>query len=83
LTHPSVCPETKRMNGDKYFVDSNVFLYIFDQGAPTERDKSEAWLAWLSRQASSSAPSRSSIPLKRLPRRTRANGLPLRSDVIP
>ena len=35
------------MNGDKYFVDSNVFLYIFDAASPTKRAQAEAWLAWL------------------------------------
>ena len=35
------------MNGDRYFVDSNVFLYIFDETNPTKRDRAEAWLAWL------------------------------------
>jgi predicted nucleic acid-binding protein len=35
------------MNGDRYFVDSNVFLYIFDEASPSKRDKSEVWLAWL------------------------------------
>ena len=45
--HPSALPETKRMNGDRYFVDSNVFLYIFDPTAPWKRDRAEAWFTWL------------------------------------
>jgi len=35
------------MNGDRYFVDSNVFLYIFDQTDHAKRDRAEAWLARL------------------------------------
>jgi predicted nucleic acid-binding protein len=35
------------MNGDKYFVDSNVFLYIFDETNPAKTARAEAWLAWL------------------------------------
>jgi predicted nucleic acid-binding protein len=35
------------MNGDKYFVDSNVFLYIFDETSPAKTARAEAWLAWL------------------------------------
>jgi len=35
------------MNADKYFVDSNVFLYIFDETNPAKRARAEAWLAWL------------------------------------
>jgi predicted nucleic acid-binding protein len=35
------------MNGDRYFVDSNVFLYVFDQTSPTKSAQAEAWLAWL------------------------------------
>ena len=35
------------MNGDKYFVDLNVFLYIFDKTNRTKQARGEAWLAWL------------------------------------
>jgi predicted nucleic acid-binding protein len=35
------------MNGDKYFVDSNVLLYLFDQLDQAKRDRAEAWLARL------------------------------------
>jgi len=35
------------MSGDRYFVDSNVFLYIFDHDSPEKRDRAEAWLGWL------------------------------------
>jgi predicted nucleic acid-binding protein len=35
------------MNGDRYFVDSNVFLYIFDEANPDKRASAETWLAWL------------------------------------
>jgi predicted nucleic acid-binding protein len=35
------------MNGDRYFVDSNVFLYVFDQTSPTKTAQAEAWLGWL------------------------------------
>ncbi len=35
------------MSDDRYFVDSNVFLYIFDQSDPAKRDAAEQWLAWL------------------------------------
>jgi predicted nucleic acid-binding protein len=35
------------MNGDRYFVDSNVFLYVFDQTSPTKSTQAEAWIAWL------------------------------------
>jgi predicted nucleic acid-binding protein len=29
------------MNGDKFFLDTNVFVYCFDAGAPAKRDR--AW----------------------------------------
>jgi predicted nucleic acid-binding protein len=35
------------MNGDKYFVDTNVFLYIFDEANPAKHAQAEAWIAWL------------------------------------
>jgi predicted nucleic acid-binding protein len=35
------------MNGDRYFVDSNVFLYIFDRANATKGAQAEIWLAWL------------------------------------
>jgi predicted nucleic acid-binding protein len=39
------------MNGARYFVDSNVFVYIFDETSPTKRVQAEAWLAWLWKDA--------------------------------
>jgi len=35
------------MNADRYFVDSNVFLYVFDQTSPTKSAQAEVWLGWL------------------------------------
>lgn len=35
------------MNGGKYFVDSNVFLYIFDLHNPLKSGRAEEWLGWL------------------------------------
>lgn len=35
------------MNGDRYFVDSNVFLYTFDNAVPVKRARAESWIAWL------------------------------------
>jgi predicted nucleic acid-binding protein len=35
------------MNGDKYFVDTNVLLYPHDLSHPAKRAQSKAWLAWL------------------------------------
>ncbi len=35
------------MSGDRYFVHSKVFLYIFDKASPAKRARAEAWLAWL------------------------------------
>jgi predicted nucleic acid-binding protein len=39
------------MNGDRYFVDSNVFVYIFDETNPSKRSQAEEWLAWLWKDA--------------------------------
>jgi len=35
------------MNGDRYFVDTNVILYTYDDLVPFKRDRAEAWLQWL------------------------------------
>lgn len=35
------------MNGDRYFVDSNVLLYRYDELTPAKRDLARLWLAWL------------------------------------
>jgi predicted nucleic acid-binding protein len=35
------------MNGDRYFVDSNVLLYRYDELSPVKRDRAKMWLAWL------------------------------------
>lgn len=35
------------MNGDRYFVDSNVILYRYDELNPAKRDQAKLWLAWL------------------------------------
>jgi predicted nucleic acid-binding protein len=32
------------MNGDRYFVDSNVLLYRYDQTSPAKRAQAKAWL---------------------------------------
>jgi predicted nucleic acid-binding protein len=37
----------KRMNGDRYFVDTNVFLYPHDLSHPAKRARAKEWLAWL------------------------------------
>ena len=42
------------MNADRYFVDTNVILYSYDTTDPFKRDRSEAWLQWLWKQASGS-----------------------------
>jgi len=35
------------MNGDRYFVDTNVLLYPDDQSHPAKRAQAKMWLAWL------------------------------------
>ena len=35
------------MNGDRYFVDSNVFSIYYDKANPTKQAQAEAWPAWL------------------------------------
>jgi predicted nucleic acid-binding protein len=35
------------MNGDRYFIDSNVLLYRYDELNPVKRDHAKLWLAWL------------------------------------
>jgi predicted nucleic acid-binding protein len=35
------------MNGDRYFVDTNVLLYTYDKSDALKRAKAEAWLASL------------------------------------
>lgn len=35
------------MNGDRYFVDTNVFLYPHDLSDPAKRARAKVWLAWL------------------------------------
>jgi predicted nucleic acid-binding protein len=36
------------MNGvDRYFIDTNVFLYTYDPRDPAKRDRAEAWIQWL------------------------------------
>jgi predicted nucleic acid-binding protein len=35
------------MNGDRYFVDTNVLLYPYDPSNPAKRAQAKAWLAWL------------------------------------
>jgi predicted nucleic acid-binding protein len=35
------------MNGVRYFVDSNVLLYRYDELSPVRRDRAKLWLAWL------------------------------------
>jgi predicted nucleic acid-binding protein len=35
------------MNGDRYFVDTNVLLYSHDQSDPVKRAQAKVWLAWL------------------------------------
>ena len=37
----------KRMNGARYFVDSNVLLYAHDKSDAVKRARAKAWLAWL------------------------------------
>jgi predicted nucleic acid-binding protein len=44
---PSALRATKRMNVDRYFVDSNVLLYAYDKSDPVKRAQAKAWLAWL------------------------------------
>jgi predicted nucleic acid-binding protein len=39
--------EMKHMNGDRYFVDTNVLLYAYDVANPTKRVQAELWLGWL------------------------------------
>ncbi|HTR35648.1 MAG TPA: PIN domain-containing protein [Bryobacteraceae bacterium] len=40
------------MNGDKYFVDTNVLLYPHDFSNHGKRAQAKAWLAWLWENAS-------------------------------
>ena len=35
------------MNGDRYFVDSNVLLYTYEKSELAKRAQAKAWLAWL------------------------------------
>jgi predicted nucleic acid-binding protein len=35
------------MSGDKYFVDTNVFLYLYDARHPVKQKRAEAWLSFL------------------------------------
>lgn len=35
------------MNGGRYFVDSNVLLWRYDELNPAKRDQAKSWLAWL------------------------------------
>jgi predicted nucleic acid-binding protein len=35
------------MNGDRYFVDTNVLLYAYDVANPTKGAQAELWLRWL------------------------------------
>jgi predicted nucleic acid-binding protein len=44
---PSALPATKRMNGARYFCDSNVLLYAQDKSDPVKRAQAKAWTAWL------------------------------------
>jgi predicted nucleic acid-binding protein len=44
---PSVLPVKKRMNGARYFCDSNVLLYAQDKSDPVKRAKAGAWTEWL------------------------------------
>ena len=44
---PSALPVTKRMNGARYFVDSNVLLSAQDKSAAVKRAQANAWTAWL------------------------------------
>ena len=44
---PSALPATRRMNGARYFVDSNVLLYAYDKSDPAKRAQAKTWVAWL------------------------------------
>lgn len=44
---PSALPAKKRMNGDKYFVDTNVLLYAYDKSDTVKRAQAKSWLALL------------------------------------
>jgi predicted nucleic acid-binding protein len=35
------------MNGDRYFVGTNVILYAYDAANPTKSAQAELWLRWL------------------------------------
>jgi predicted nucleic acid-binding protein len=35
------------MNAGRYFVDSNVLLYRYDELNPVKRERAKLWLAWL------------------------------------
>jgi predicted nucleic acid-binding protein len=35
------------MNGDRYFVDSNVLLCRYDELNPAKRDQAKLWIGWL------------------------------------
>jgi len=44
---PSALPAKKRMNGDRYFVDTNVLLYAYDKSDHVKRALAKRWLALL------------------------------------
>ena len=44
---PSALREKKRMNGNRYFVDTNVLLYPHDLSHSEKRAQAKLWLDWL------------------------------------
>ena len=40
------------MNGDRFFVDTNVLLYSFDEKDKRKRERSRVWMEWLWQNAS-------------------------------
>ncbi len=35
------------MNGDRYFIDTNVILYFYDRFSPAKSERAQLWLVWL------------------------------------
>lgn len=44
----------KHMNGDRYFIDTNVILYAYDPRNLEKRQRAGAWLDWLWRNTAGS-----------------------------
>jgi predicted nucleic acid-binding protein len=43
----SASHESKRMNAGRFFVDTNLILYTYDQSNRQKQERAEAWMQWL------------------------------------